>query len=83
LLLGAGARRALSEQLPESVAVAVWEFLTGPLVENPRRVGHELIADLAGLWSARRGDYRVVYAIDEAERVVQVLRIAHRRDAYH
>jgi mRNA interferase RelE/StbE len=32
--------------------------------------------------SARRGQYRALYTVDERERVVTVLAVAHRRDAY-
>ena len=56
--------------------------MLGPLTENPRRVGHPLQRELAGLWSARRGAYRVVYLIDEDRRAVSVLRIDHRADVY-
>ncbi|MBO0730767.1 MAG: type II toxin-antitoxin system RelE/ParE family toxin [Acidimicrobiaceae bacterium] len=54
------------------------EFLTGALVESPRIVGHPLRRDLAGLWAARRGPYRVVYGIDEDGKVVSVLGVDHR-----
>lgn len=74
--------RALRFGLPESVATAVIEFLTGALSENPRRVGKQLRGELAGIHAARRGTYHVLYRVNEAEREVVVLRIAHRRDAY-
>jgi len=74
--------RAIQEQLPEAVAAAVIEFLTGPLTQNPRRVGKELRNELAGIWTARRGTYRVLYRINEAAREVIVVRIDHRRDVY-
>lgn len=74
--------RAVQSGLPEPVAAAVVEFMTGPLVENPRRVGKELRRELIGVWAARRGTYRVLYRInDEATKVV-VLRIDHRREVY-
>ena len=76
------ATRALRDKLPEPVAVAVIEFLTTALVGNPHRVGNALRDDLAGIWSARRGTYRVLYRTNEAEREVVVLRIEHRRDVY-
>jgi len=77
-------RRQLTEQLPEAeaVAVAAYEFISGPLLENPHRVGKELAAPLAGRFSARRGTYRVIYRIDDAARVVTVVQVAHRKDAY-
>ena len=58
------------------------EFLTGALVDNPRRVGKPLRADLAGIHSARRGTYRVLYRINEEDREVIVVRIEHRSEAY-
>lgn len=76
------AAKAIAHELPESVAAAVIELITGPLLDNPRRVGVPLGNELDGLWSARRGTYRVLYRIDEARREVVVLRVAHRRDAY-
>lgn len=81
LVVAASAARAL-ERLPERVAPAVVEFLTGPLLENPRRVGKELKRELVGTWSARRGSYRVLYEIDEARREVRVLDVDHRADVY-
>ena len=76
------ARRALQSTLPEGVAAAVIEFITGALVENPRRVGKQLHGDLAGIHAARRGTYRVLYRINDVEREVVVLRIDHRGDIY-
>lgn len=76
------ARRALTDELPEAVAVACFEFVFGPLSEDPYRVGKSLREPLAGLFSARRGEFRVVYSIVEAEIVVQVVTIRHRRDVY-
>lgn len=76
------AARAIQTGLPESVAAAVIEFLTGPLITDPHRVGKPLRGDLAGIHSARRGTYRVLYRINDALREVIILRIDHRRDAY-
>jgi mRNA interferase RelE/StbE len=54
------ARRALCEQLPETVAAAVVELVLGALRYEPRRVGKPLREPLAGYWSARRATYRVI-----------------------
>ena len=77
----APARRALA-RLPEKVATAAVEFLYGSLAADPRRIGKPLKLGLAGLHSARRGDYRVIYRIDETRRLVTVLAIEHRSDVY-
>ena len=82
IALAPTARRALAEALPEQVAAAIIEFLTGSLLEHPRVVGKPLVGHLSGVWSARRGSYRVLYRIDEPQRTVLVIRIDHRRDAY-
>jgi mRNA interferase RelE/StbE len=76
------AARQLAERLPEPVAAACVEFLYGPLVESPRRVGAPLRPPFAGQWRARRGEYRVRYRIDDAAEVVYVLDIDHRHDAH-
>jgi mRNA interferase RelE/StbE len=77
------ARRALAEQLPLDVAVGVSDFLLGPLADNPHRLGKELDAPLAGIYSARvMRDWRVLYVIDDHQRRVTVRSISHRRDAY-
>ena len=82
LVLTPPAVRAIRDRLPDQVAAAVIEFLTGPLVENPHRLGKPLRRELQGIHSARRGTYRVLYRINDSAREVIVLRIDHRRDAY-
>ena len=77
------ARRALAERLSFEVATATAEFITGPLLEDPRRVGKLLGAELAGIYRARLDrDWRVLYEIDDATHVVIVLDIRHRSAAY-
>jgi mRNA interferase RelE/StbE len=68
--------------LPEGVAAACFNFLAGALAENPLRVGRQLQPPLWPSYSARRGDYHVVYRVRPDAQVVEVLRIEHRRDAY-
>lgn len=76
------AARQLAEHLPESAATACVEFLFGPLGDDPHRVGAPMRAPFTGQWRARRGEYRVRYRIDDANSIVFVLDIDHRRDAY-
>jgi mRNA interferase RelE/StbE len=75
------ARRQLS-RLPDRSAVAVVEFITTVLPQNPLRLSKPLTGEFEGLRSARRGDYRVLIELDEDARTVLVVRIAHRADAY-
>ena len=77
----ATARRALVK-LPEKAATAVVEFLYGSLAASPHRVGQPLRLSLEGLHSGRRGDYCVIYRIDDQQRLVTVIAIEHRSDVY-
>ncbi len=77
------ARQALAEQLPLNVAVAVTEFLAGPLADNPHRVGKPLDPPLGDRHSARvMREWRILYTIDDHGHTVTVRSIRHRRDAY-
>lgn len=77
------ARRALAERLPPDVAAAAAEFIIGPLLDNPQRVGTPLGAELTGIYSARlMRNWRVLYEIDDTKHVVIVLDIRHRLVAY-
>ena len=77
----ASAQRDLAK-LPEKVATAVVEFIYGGLANNPHRISHELSLALAGLQSARRGDFRVLYRINEDQAAVTIVNIDHRADVY-
>lgn len=76
------AARKIAEVLPEPVAAAVIEFLTGALIANPQPVGAPLRRELEGLHAARRGTFRVVYRIDHDRHVVEVVDVAHRAQVY-
>lgn len=71
LVLTPPARRALTERLAEPVAAAVIDFVATALVAQPRRVGNPLRDELAGIWAARRGTYRVLYRVrDDTHEVI-------------
>lgn len=76
------AEKALSEKLPLKIVDVVVNFIFGPLKENPERVGKKLEAPFQDQWSARRGDYRVVYHVDQKNLKIIVLDIEHRAHVY-
>ena len=82
LVIAPTALRQLAERLPESVAFAAYEFITGPLLENPHRVGKRLHPPLDDRHSARRGTYLVLYRINDATHHVSVVGVFARADAY-
>jgi mRNA interferase RelE/StbE len=77
----ATARRDL-HRLPPRVLSAVIEFAFADLAREPRRVGKPLRRELSGIFSARRGPYRVLYRVDDEHLVVSVLRVDHRANVY-
>ncbi|MCH9816182.1 MAG: type II toxin-antitoxin system RelE/ParE family toxin [Actinomycetia bacterium] len=76
------ARRNLSQYLPELFALAAVELIHQGIAHQPYRRGRQLSPPLERVWKANRGTYRVLYEIDEHQRIIRILRIAHRRDAY-
>ena len=72
----------LPSRLPEKVASAVVEFCYGSLAANPQRVGKPLKLGLEGLHSARRGDYRVIYRINDQSQRIDIVAIESRADVY-
>jgi len=83
VVLSPRSARALRDELPPGVAGAVVELLDGPLRTAPRAAGKPLGPPFDGLLAVRRGEYRVLYEVDDEARRVTVERITHRRDAYH
>jgi len=74
------ARRDLN-RLTEGVASAVLETIDH-IADAPQRMGKPLRLELEGLWTARRGQYRVLYRINEERRVVEIVTIDHRAHVY-
>lgn len=75
------ARRDLAD-LPLAAATAIVELLTGPVAQNPQRLGGPLRGRWEGYRSARRGGYRAIYRIDDGNRAVIVAHIGPRADVY-
>jgi len=67
-------------RLPKSSRRAVIEAVES-LADEPR-AGKPLTAELAGVWSLRRGDYRILYRIHDSARRIEIARVGHRRDVY-
>ena len=74
-------RRRL-DKLPLSAATALYEHLIGSVATNPHRLGEPLDAPFEEVLSTRRGDYRALYTVDDRARIVTVLAVVYRRDAY-
>lgn len=84
--LASGVLRALESGPPRGIAVsaafAIYEFINGPLRADPWRVPKPLHDELDGFRGARRGEYRIVFRIDDGNRAIHVVRVDHRADVY-
>jgi mRNA interferase RelE/StbE len=67
-------------RLPKTAQRAIVEAFVS-LREQPR-AGKQLTAELTGISSLRRGDYRILYRIDDRKRLVKIARVGHRREVY-
>jgi len=81
MVLTAAALRNL-QTAPPRVADPLVAFIFGSLAAAPRRRGKPLQRELVGRWSARRGDYRIIYSLDDDTKTMYVLKIAHRSVVY-
>jgi mRNA interferase RelE/StbE len=74
--------RRHQNKLSEKVRDVAIATMLGSMSDHPRRSGKPLVGPLEGLWSARRGDFRIVYEIDDETNTIVMLRIQHRADVY-
>jgi mRNA interferase RelE/StbE len=73
------AQRAL-DKLPKADFQAVVETIK-ELAQTPRPKGIEKVKT-TGLWRVRRGDYRIIYSIDDNQQLVTIALVGHRREIY-
>jgi mRNA interferase RelE/StbE len=52
------------------------------LAGDPRPPGCEKLAGYSDRYRLRQGDYRVAYSVDDAQRVVLIVKVGHRREVY-
>ena len=52
------------------------------LEDNPRPAGCKMLKGYKDQWRIRVGDWRVLYILDDAAKLISVTRIAHRREVY-
>jgi mRNA interferase RelE/StbE len=52
------------------------------LATQPRPSGSEKLAGRPNLYRVRQGNYRVIYSVDDEARVIDVVKVGHRKDVY-
>ena len=80
VVLARSARKEL-EALADAIQDRVLSRLVS-LTRNPRPTGCRKLAGADSEWRLRVGDYRVLFSIDDSTRVVEIVAIRHRREAY-
>ena len=78
--LKASADKSL-DKLPKSIQSRVIKKAIS-LADNPRPPGAVKLAGASGLWRIRVGEYRMVYLIDDRQKIVDIRIVAHRREVY-
>ncbi|MBS1568337.1 MAG: type II toxin-antitoxin system RelE/ParE family toxin [Bacteroidetes bacterium] len=67
--------------LPVQVAIRIGEA-AGRLAQEPRPHGCKKLVGHKDLWRIRIGNYRVVYFIGDAVKLVRIEKVSNRKDAY-
>jgi mRNA interferase RelE/StbE len=80
VVVGKSANKELQE-LP-NIIVSRLISLIKSLSINPRPIGCKKLKGNQNLWRVRSGDYRIIYSIDDAIKIVDVRKIGHRKEIY-
>lgn len=80
IVFARSARKEL-EDLPRNIGSRILQRIES-LAANPRPSGVKKLVGTTNLWRIRIGEYRVIYSIDDQKRLVDIVMIRHRSDAY-
>jgi len=72
------------QKMDRPIAAMLYAWISKNLegCSNPRASGKALAGDKKGMWRYRVGDYRIIAVIDDGQVTINLIHIAHRRDAY-
>jgi mRNA interferase RelE/StbE len=68
------------DRIPEKIFDRIREVISA-LKDNPRPLGVKKLTNQEH-WRIRVGEYRILYEIDDGEKLITIFRIKHRRDVY-
>jgi mRNA interferase RelE/StbE len=69
------------KKLPLTIQEDLFAIIEG-LSEEPRPLGCKKLKGRKNQYRVRSGNYRIIYGIEDASLVVEVIKIGHRRDIY-
>ena len=72
------------QKLDRTVQQRIWKFIRRlAQLEDPRSVGEALHGERFGeFWKYRVGDYRLIVKLEDAQFVILVVKVGHRREIY-
>ncbi len=80
VIMTRSAEKELSS-LPKSLVGVLWKRIRA-LADQPRQRQTRKLKDAEKSYRLRVGRYRIVYTIDDGQKLVRVTAIRHRREAY-
>jgi mRNA interferase RelE/StbE len=81
LFIKTSAAKELEAVQPRSIRVRIASRIQA-LAQDPRPPGSQKLAGDDERYRIRQGAYRIVYSVDDATRLVEVVKIGHRREVY-
>ena len=81
VLIKTSAAKELEAVEPRSVRARIVSRLRG-LARSPRPPGSQKLAGHDERYRIRQGAYRIVYSVDDGARVVEIVKVGHRREVY-
>ncbi len=81
LVIKPSAAKELDAVEPKKLRQRLVRMIEG-LAIDPRPAGCDKLAGSPNLYRIRQGDYRAVYAVDDRDALVRVLKVGHRREVY-
>ncbi len=69
------------DRIPSPDLDKIYETIES-LENNPRKPGSQKLRGYKNRYRIRRGDYRIIYTIDDSAKIVNVFLVKHRKDAY-
>jgi len=72
------------DKLDRPVRARILRFFETRVTDDPRRVGKALVGGKRDprAWSYRVGDWRMICHLDDARRIVFVVKVGNRREVY-
>jgi len=81
VLIKTSAAKELEAVEPRAVRARIVARIQG-LARNPHPQGSQKLAGEEDRHRIRQGAYRIVYSVDDDMRVVEIVKIGHRREVY-